>query len=159
MSIETLSKDEMLELASKVVGDELGLKTLLRDVRRKAESARRDEKVATDDLERIKARVAAAKVNTMNWESFEAILQGLVTKWGLDDVEVLPSKERTQDDPDPAPVAQKVAPETQERMQDGKLCMYKDQKTKKWCPTRLTGTQKKKASIYCAKHHAIVHGN
>jgi len=58
-----------------------------------------------------------------------------------------------------APAPQEMDPETRERMDDGKLCMYKDQKTKKWCPTRLAAAQKKKGSDFCSKHHAIIYGN
>jgi hypothetical protein len=51
-----------------------------------------------------------------------------------------------------------MPPEAQKRMDEKKLCMFKDQKSKKWCPTRLTAKRKNSGSIYCAKHEAIVTG-
>ena len=158
MKVETLSQEEMMGLASKVLGDESGLQALARDVRAKAAVALREEKAAEADLERVKAKIVACKTSRANWDTFSTILGGLVEKWGIQDIAVLPSKERTQEDPDPAPTPQRMDPVTQARMDAEKNCMFRDQKTKKWCPTGLSKSQKKKSSIYCAKHHTLVNG-
>ena len=147
--------DAQLKLAQKVLGSEEGIQTLLRDVRKRVEVASRDEEVAKQDVERAKAKLVMARTTHQNWEQFLGILDALADRWGVKDFAVLPTQVRSQangGDPGVAPVV--VDPETRERQEDGKLCMYRDQKTKKWCPTRLTRKRKE----YCAKHHALVYG-
>jgi len=157
MTVAILSQGEMLELANKVVGDEAGLKSLIRDIKARVQQATREEKAAENDMERLKSVIVARKTDRTNWATFLGILEGLATRWGIDNVEVLPSKERTQEDPSPAPVPQKVDSESQLRMKEQEFCMYKDQKTKKWCPTKLTSSRKKRGLTYCPKHHTMVY--
>lgn len=158
MTVESVTKENMLEVASKVLGDESGLRRLVRDVANKVEVSKRDLKVAQSDLERAKTKLAKQEASLEHWQTFLTMLDGLAERWGVKDIATLPTQDRTQENPDPNPAPVTMEPEAKARMEEGKLCMFRSLRPKWWCPTKISSSQRKKGSIYCAKHHAIVHG-
>lgn len=149
----------MLALAGKVLSDEAGLKTLIRDVRAKLAAAAHTERAVEGELERLRSKLITVKAESKSWGTFLTILEGLLLKWGIQDVEVLPTKSHSQEAPGGAPAPQNVDPETKARLDEGKFCLFKAQETKKWCPISLTPKQKKAGFIYCTKHEEIVNGS
>lgn len=158
MDVKLPQDGDLLSVAQKVLGDEGGIHRLIRDVKGKAAEAQRQIKVAESDLERAKNRLTIVRTEARSWQEFSGILEALAQTWGVDKMAVLPTRERTQESPDSEPAAQHIDPETKERMDEGKLCMFRFQKGKNWCPTKLTKKIRDAGGQYCAKHQRIVYG-
>lgn len=158
MGVELPQQGDMLKVAEKVLGQEGGIHRLLQDVRAKSQEAKRQVKVAESELERAKTRLVITQAEARSWDTFKSIIEGLAVSWGVDQMAVLPTRDRTQENPDQELAAQKIDPETKQRLEEGKFCMYRPQKTKKWCPTRLTKKIREAGGEYCSKHQRVVYG-
>ena len=152
------SQEKKDEVLNNLLGPN-GYKRLILD----AEKSARDRKGKISSLqksigqlerkiEEIKIQIAEYRGDLRTFEKIKEVLKLVEKDTGLSDlVQIKSIVKETHDLREPV-VEEILNPDIKKRKEEGRLCMHRDFKTKKWCNRKLTSADKKAGYDLCKVH-------
>lgn len=156
------SNDEFVEILANISGPEGFIKLIL-DTENEVKRAEGKISAHEKQIASLNRTISETSGSLQALKKMLGIFKHLHQKWGLDKISLahsmtLIANEKGESESRQVEESLQLMDEdTRKRKLQGKFCMFKDRKTKKWCERILKG-DKAKETGYCKAHREALYG-